>query len=113
MAGVLAVSRVCLLDALGCPEGWAVVHAAGVSVYPSPAHHDQLPPIKIQLDSQTRYGLQVDGIYRRCGLASKVSRLVEALRSHPDSAPMEDDEQGILDVGSALKQYPNLMSQPG
>ena len=47
----------------------------------------------------------MDGIYRRCGLAPKVTRLVEALQSRPDSAPMEDDEQGILDVGSALKRY--------
>ena len=47
----------------------------------------------------------MDGIYRRCGLAPKVTRLVEALQSRPDSAPMEDDEQGILDVGSALKKY--------
>ncbi|KAJ3589188.1 hypothetical protein NHX12_010035 [Muraenolepis orangiensis] len=54
--------------------------------------------------------LQVDGIYRRCGLASKVSKLVEALQSHPGSAPMDDDEQGILDVGSALKQY--IRQQP-
>lgn len=44
-------------------------------------------------------------MYRRCGLASKVTRLVEALMTSPDSTPLEHDEQGVLDAGSALKQY--------
>lgn len=50
-------------------------------------------------------GLKVEGVYRRCGLTSKVSRLVEALITSPRSAPLESDEQGVLDAGSALKQY--------
>lgn len=53
----------------------------------------------------TTYGLKVEGIYRRCGLATKVNRLVEALMTSPNSAPLEGDEQGVLDAGSALKQY--------
>ena len=50
-------------------------------------------------------GLKVDGVYRRCGLVSKVSQLVEALTTSPSSAPLEKDEQGILDTASALKQF--------
>lgn len=50
-------------------------------------------------------GLKVEGVYRRCGLTTKVSRLVEALITSPKSAPLESDEQGVLDAGSALKQY--------
>lgn len=50
-------------------------------------------------------GLQVEGIYRRCGLATKVNRLVDALMTSPSSAPLESDEQGVLDACSALKQY--------
>ncbi|XP_063343748.1 arf-GAP with Rho-GAP domain, ANK repeat and PH domain-containing protein 1 [Pelmatolapia mariae] len=53
----------------------------------------------------TTYGLKVEGVYRRCGLASKVSQLVEALIISPNSAPLESHEQGVLDAGSALKQY--------
>ena len=44
-------------------------------------------------------------MYRRCGLASKVSRLVDTLMTSPNAAPLESDEQGVLDAGSALKQY--------
>ncbi|XP_040007483.1 arf-GAP with Rho-GAP domain, ANK repeat and PH domain-containing protein 1 isoform X2 [Xiphias gladius] len=50
-------------------------------------------------------GLKVEGVYRRCGLAAKVNQLVEALMTSPSSAPLESDEQGVLDAGSALKQY--------
>lgn len=50
-------------------------------------------------------GLQVEGIYRRCGLATKVNRLVDALMTSPSTAPLETDEQGVLDACSALKQY--------
>lgn len=47
----------------------------------------------------------MEGVYRRCGLAAKVSRLVEALVTSAKTAPLESDEQGVLDAGSALKQY--------
>lgn len=50
-------------------------------------------------------GLKVEGVYRRCGLATKVSRLVDALVTSPSSAPLESHEQGVLDAASALKQY--------
>lgn len=53
----------------------------------------------------TAHGLKVEGVYRRCGLAPKVNRIVEALKTSPSSAPLEPDEQGVLDAGSALKQY--------
>ncbi|XP_061607428.1 arf-GAP with Rho-GAP domain, ANK repeat and PH domain-containing protein 1 isoform X2 [Phyllopteryx taeniolatus] len=50
-------------------------------------------------------GLKVEGVYRRCGLASKVSQLVEALVKSPGAAHLESDEQGVLDAAAALKQY--------
>ncbi|KAM4620442.1 arf-GAP with Rho-GAP domain, ANK repeat and PH domain-containing protein 1 [Polymixia lowei] len=53
----------------------------------------------------TKHGLKVEGIYRRCGLATKVALLVEALVTTPSSAPLESDEQGVLDAASALKRY--------
>ncbi|XP_032432456.1 arf-GAP with Rho-GAP domain, ANK repeat and PH domain-containing protein 1 [Xiphophorus hellerii] len=52
----------------------------------------------------TTYGLKVEGLYRRCGLALKVKELVKALMTSPNSAPLEAHEQGVLDVGSSLKQ---------
>ncbi|KAM6906849.1 arf-GAP with Rho-GAP domain, ANK repeat and PH domain-containing protein 1 [Xenentodon cancila] len=53
----------------------------------------------------TTYGLKVEGVYRRCGLATKVKQLVEVLMTSPNTAPLESNEQGVLDTGSALKQY--------
>lgn len=50
-------------------------------------------------------------MYRRCGLATKVNRLVDALMTSPSTALLESDEQGVLDAGSALKQY--VRQQPG
>lgn len=47
----------------------------------------------------------MEGIYRRCGLATKVSHLVEALVTSPKTAPLESNEEGVVDAGSALKQY--------
>ena len=44
-------------------------------------------------------------MYRRCGLATKVSQLVHALMTSPGSAPLQSDEQGVLDAAAALKQY--------
>ncbi|KAK5858102.1 hypothetical protein PBY51_002270 [Eleginops maclovinus] len=63
------------------------------------------PAIERCISHITHYGLKVDGVYRRCGLTGKVTRLVEALMTSPSSAPLEADEQGVLDAGSALKQY--------
>ncbi|KAK5917584.1 hypothetical protein CgunFtcFv8_002420 [Champsocephalus gunnari] len=63
------------------------------------------PPIERCISHITHYGLKVDGVYRRCGLAAKVTRLVEVLMTSPGSAPLEADEQGVLDAGAALKQY--------
>lgn len=54
-------------------------------------------------------GLKVEGLYRRCGIASKVSRLVNALIASPGTAALETDEQGVLDTGSALKQLIRVM----
>uniref|UniRef100_UPI0037E7D9A1 arf-GAP with Rho-GAP domain, ANK repeat and PH domain-containing protein 1 isoform X2 n=1 Tax=Semicossyphus pulcher TaxID=241346 RepID=UPI0037E7D9A1 len=64
-------------------------------------------PVAIErcISHMTAHGLKVEGVYRRCGLAAKVTQLVEALMISPSSAPLESDEQGVLDAGSALKQY--------
>ncbi|XP_018517421.1 arf-GAP with Rho-GAP domain, ANK repeat and PH domain-containing protein 1 [Lates calcarifer] len=63
------------------------------------------PGIERCISHVTAHGLKVEGVYRRCGLAAKVTRLVEALMTSPSSAPLENDEQGVLDAASALKQY--------
>ncbi|XP_031734954.1 arf-GAP with Rho-GAP domain, ANK repeat and PH domain-containing protein 1 [Anarrhichthys ocellatus] len=63
------------------------------------------PAVERCISHITTFGLKVHGVYRRCGLATKVTRLVEALTTSPNSAPLESDEQGVLDAGSALKQY--------
>ncbi|KAM4546601.1 arf-GAP with Rho-GAP domain, ANK repeat and PH domain-containing protein 1 isoform 1-T3 [Fundulus diaphanus] len=63
------------------------------------------PAIERCISHITTYGLRVEGLYRRCGLASKVKELVKALKTSPNSAPLEADEQSVLDVGSALKQF--------
>ncbi|XP_011482125.1 arf-GAP with Rho-GAP domain, ANK repeat and PH domain-containing protein 1 isoform X2 [Oryzias latipes] len=63
------------------------------------------PAIERCISHITTYGLKVEGVYRRCGLATKVNKLVEALKTSPNSAPLEGDEQGVLDACSALKKY--------
>ncbi|CAB1333183.1 unnamed protein product [Coregonus sp. 'balchen'] len=63
------------------------------------------PAIERCISHITQYGLKVDGLYRRCGLATKVSSLVEALSRSPKTAPLEKGEQGLLDAACALKQY--------
>ncbi|XP_045896923.1 arf-GAP with Rho-GAP domain, ANK repeat and PH domain-containing protein 1 isoform X2 [Micropterus dolomieu] len=81
---------------------------ARLSLYPvmDVGSRGSVPPaIERCISHITTYGLKVDGVYRRCGLAVKVNRLVEALKTSPRSAPLESDEQGVLDACSALKQY--------
>ncbi|XP_055082584.1 arf-GAP with Rho-GAP domain, ANK repeat and PH domain-containing protein 1-like [Periophthalmus magnuspinnatus] len=58
----------------------------------------------------TSHGLKVEGVYRRCGLTNKVNRLVEALMRSPDSAPLESDEQGVLDAAATLKRLVRQMN---
>lgn len=49
--------------------------------------------------------MKIEGVYRRCGVASKVQELVKVLTLSPKTAPLESDEQGVLDAASALKLY--------
>ena len=56
LGGVLAGSKVCLLDGAGCIEGWAILNAVGVSIYPSLVQDDQRLSIRMPLDSKTIYG---------------------------------------------------------
>ncbi|KAL2095204.1 hypothetical protein ACEWY4_009923 [Coilia grayii] len=66
---------------------------------------DTVPPaVQKCIGHIMTHGLKVEGLYRRCGMVKKTSQLVEALRSSPDTAVLETDDQGILDTGSALKQ---------
>nr|XP_020446852.1 arf-GAP with Rho-GAP domain, ANK repeat and PH domain-containing protein 1-like [Monopterus albus] len=79
--------------------------SAPQSLYPVISMESRVPPALVRCISHiTAHGLQVEGVYRRCGLATKVSRLVEALMISPSTAPLESDEQGVLDTSSALKQ---------
>ncbi|XP_070712118.1 arf-GAP with Rho-GAP domain, ANK repeat and PH domain-containing protein 1 [Pempheris klunzingeri] len=93
--------------ALRCPPA-ANHSSARRSLYPEldVGSRGSVPPgIERCISHITTYGLKVEGVYRRCGLAVKVNRLVEALMTSPSAAPLESDEQGVLDAGSALKQY--------
>ncbi|XP_034033447.1 arf-GAP with Rho-GAP domain, ANK repeat and PH domain-containing protein 1 [Thalassophryne amazonica] len=77
------------------------------SLYPvlDPGTRGSVPPaVERCISHVTHYGLKVEGVYRRCGLATKVSRLVQVLVTSPISAPLENDEQGVLDAAAALKQ---------
>ncbi|XP_049598018.1 arf-GAP with Rho-GAP domain, ANK repeat and PH domain-containing protein 1 isoform X2 [Syngnathus scovelli] len=72
----------------------------------SPSDPDSVPlAIRRCVRHIQKHGLKVEGVYRRCGLASKVSQLAEALARRPDCAPLESGEQGVLDAAAALKQY--------
>lgn len=87
------------------PSGQGSSHQ---SLYPliDAASRGSVPPaIERCVSHITAFGLKVEGVYRRCGLTSKVNRIVEALNTSPKIAPLEGDEQGVLDAGSALKQY--------
>lgn len=85
-------------------------------LYPMKSVKGRVPAsIEHCISHVTHYGLKVEGVYRRCGLATKVNRLVEALMRSPGSAPLESDEQGVLDAAAALKrivrQMPDLVPE--
>lgn len=50
-------------------------------------------------------GLKVEGIYRRCGMVTKITQLVEALSQAPKETWLNTDELSVLDVAGALKQF--------
>ncbi|XP_073727114.1 arf-GAP with Rho-GAP domain, ANK repeat and PH domain-containing protein 1 [Misgurnus anguillicaudatus] len=52
----------------------------------------------------TQYGLDVEGLYRRCGIAPQITKLVEALNVSPSEVVLGTDELSILDLTGALKQ---------
>ncbi|XP_064206750.1 arf-GAP with Rho-GAP domain, ANK repeat and PH domain-containing protein 1 isoform X1 [Anguilla rostrata] len=77
------------------------------SLYPSmpPVVSGKVPPaVERCISHITQYGLKVDGIYRRCGMATKIGQLVAALSRSPGAAELEADEMGVLDTAGALKQ---------
>ncbi|KAI4882270.1 hypothetical protein NFI96_027223 [Prochilodus magdalenae] len=61
------------------------------------------PELERCISHITLYGLKVDGLYRRCGTATKISQLVERLRSAPAEAVLGTDELDVVDVAGALK----------
>ncbi|XP_067465193.1 arf-GAP with Rho-GAP domain, ANK repeat and PH domain-containing protein 1 isoform X2 [Thunnus thynnus] len=94
-------------SAAQCPSA-ANHSAAHQSLYPllDERSRGSVPPaVQRCISHITQHGLKVEGVYRRCGLATKVNRLVEALMTSPSSAPLQSDEQGVLDAAAALKQY--------
>ncbi|KAJ8347893.1 hypothetical protein SKAU_G00264820 [Synaphobranchus kaupii] len=76
------------------------------SLYQLPtAANGKVPPaIERCISHITQHGLRVDGIYRRCGMSTKINQLVVALNSSPSTAQLEKDELGVLDTAGALKQ---------
>ncbi|KAL1252394.1 hypothetical protein QQF64_017087 [Cirrhinus molitorella] len=52
----------------------------------------------------TQYGLKLEGLYRRCGVAPQISKLVDALSASPRETVLKTDELSVLDVSGALKQ---------
>ncbi|XP_048092062.1 arf-GAP with Rho-GAP domain, ANK repeat and PH domain-containing protein 1 isoform X1 [Alosa alosa] len=73
--------------------------------------YDTVPPaVERCIFHINTHGLKVEGLYRRCGVATKTSHLVQTLSSSASAAVLETDEQGILDTCSALKQL--LRRQP-
>ncbi|XP_041749167.1 arf-GAP with Rho-GAP domain, ANK repeat and PH domain-containing protein 1-like [Coregonus clupeaformis] len=84
---------------------WAVTTKRKPRQLPPTAIGNVPPAIERCISHITKYGLKVDGLYRRCGLATKISYLVEALSSSPKTTPLETDEEGLLDAAGALKQY--------
>ncbi|XP_074528477.1 arf-GAP with Rho-GAP domain, ANK repeat and PH domain-containing protein 1 [Halichoeres trimaculatus] len=97
-----------LTNQKAAPSAAANQKPAHPSLYPQidPSCRGSVPAaIQRCISHITAHGLKVEGVYRRCGLAPKVTRIVEALMTSPNSASLESDEQGVLDVGSALKQY--------
>ncbi|CAB1315899.1 unnamed protein product [Coregonus sp. 'balchen'] len=84
---------------------WAVTTKRKPRQLPPTAIGKVPPAIERCISHITKYGLKVDGLYRRCGLATKISYLVEALSSSPKTTPLETDEEGLLEAAGALKQY--------
>lgn len=82
------------------------------TLYPVKSVKGRVPTsIERCISHVTHHGLKVEGVYRRCGLATKVNRLVEALMRSPSSAPLESDEQGVLDAAAALKRIIRQMTE--
>ncbi|XP_036381650.1 arf-GAP with Rho-GAP domain, ANK repeat and PH domain-containing protein 1 [Megalops cyprinoides] len=71
---------------------------------PTVANGKVPPAVERCISHITQHGLKVDGIYRRCGMATKIAQLVEELTSSPTGAQLETSEMAVLDTAGALKQ---------
>ncbi|XP_076843021.1 arf-GAP with Rho-GAP domain, ANK repeat and PH domain-containing protein 1 isoform X2 [Brachyhypopomus gauderio] len=96
-----------------CSSWYALLHRAASSgrsqqpsLYRLPARMcGNVPPeVERCISHITLYGLKVDGLYRRNGMVTKVSQLVEELRASPMLAFLGTSEMEVLDVAGALKQ---------
>lgn len=94
------------------PTGPSLPTNKSGGLYPVRSVKGRVPvPIERCISHVTHHGLKVEGVYRRCGLATKVNRLVEILMRSPGSAPFESDEQGVLDTAAALKRIVRQMTE--
>ncbi|XP_062846204.1 arf-GAP with Rho-GAP domain, ANK repeat and PH domain-containing protein 1 [Trichomycterus rosablanca] len=63
------------------------------------------PQLERCISHITLYGLKVEGLYRCCGMVTKISKLVEKLQASPAETVLETDEDSILNVAGALKHF--------
>ncbi|XP_051733518.1 arf-GAP with Rho-GAP domain, ANK repeat and PH domain-containing protein 1 isoform X3 [Ctenopharyngodon idella] len=88
-----------------CLKWYELVQRAVCSTTDGPQRAGSVPcSIDRCISHITQYGLKVEGLYRRCGIAPQISKLVDALRVSPKGTVLETDELSILDVSGALKQ---------
>ncbi|XP_056587047.1 arf-GAP with Rho-GAP domain, ANK repeat and PH domain-containing protein 2 isoform X2 [Triplophysa dalaica] len=88
-----------------CLRWYELVQRATCSTTDGQKHTDAVPcAIDRCISHITQYGLKVEGLYRRCGIAPQVSKLVDTLHVSPREVVLGTDEYSILDVTGALKQ---------
>ncbi|KAK7144023.1 hypothetical protein R3I93_015010 [Phoxinus phoxinus] len=90
---------------LSCVRWYELVNGAVSSTTDGRQRTGSVPcAVDLCISHITQYGLKVEGLYRRCGVAPQISKLVDALRVSPRGTVLETDESSVLDVSGALKQ---------
>ncbi|XP_023656384.2 arf-GAP with Rho-GAP domain, ANK repeat and PH domain-containing protein 1 [Paramormyrops kingsleyae] len=80
-------------------------HRRSLYQLPASAVGSMPPAMERCISHITVHGLKVEGIYRRCGMVTKITQLVEALSRSPKETRLDTDELSVLDVAGALKQF--------
>ncbi|XP_048839449.1 arf-GAP with Rho-GAP domain, ANK repeat and PH domain-containing protein 1 isoform X2 [Brienomyrus brachyistius] len=80
-------------------------HRRSLYQLPASAMGSVPPAMERCISHITLHGLKVEGIYRRCGMVTKINQLVEALNHSPRETRLDTDELSVLDVAGALKQF--------